>query len=79
MSRKNTPLLILICAAVLISIATSCEDRVQVSSQPTDLSDFKDVEVMVYDNCEYVVVGHGTRAWGSHKGNCKNPIHKELN
>jgi len=79
MIRKNTPLLILIFAALIISIATSCEGSVQVSSQPTELSDVKDVEVMIYDGCEYVVVGHGTRAWGSHKGNCKNPIHKELN
>jgi hypothetical protein len=60
-------------------ILVSCEDNLPKSSQPTVLSDVKSVEVMVYDSCEYVVVGHGTRAWGSHKGNCKNPIHKDLN
>jgi hypothetical protein len=60
-------------------ILVSCEDNLPKSSRPTVLSDVKSVEVMVYDNCEYVVVGHGTRAWGSHKGNCKNPMHKEIN
>jgi hypothetical protein len=76
MSRKNTPLLILIFAALIIFIATSCEDRVHDSSQPTELSDVKDVEVMVYDNCEYVVAGRGKYQWGAHKGNCSNPIHE---
>jgi hypothetical protein len=29
------------------------------------------------EGCEYIVVGYGRSQWGSHKGNCKNPIHKE--
>jgi hypothetical protein len=33
-------------------------------------------EVYTLEGCEYIVVGHGDRKWGSHKGNCKNPIHK---
>lgn len=28
------------------------------------------------EGCEYIVVGAGRSQWGSHKGNCKNPIHK---
>jgi hypothetical protein len=28
------------------------------------------------DGCEYVVVGYGNMQWGSHKGDCKNPIHR---
>lgn len=27
--------------------------------------------------CEYIVVNSGSSQWGAHKGNCKNPIHKE--
>jgi hypothetical protein len=27
------------------------------------------------EGCEYIVVGYGKERWGSHKGNCKNPIH----
>ena len=32
--------------------------------------------IYTLDSCEYIVVGHGNRQWGSHKGDCKNPIHK---
>jgi hypothetical protein len=60
-------------------ILVSCEDNLPKSSRPTVLSDFKDVEVMIYDSCEYVVAGRGKYQWGAHKGNCKNPIHKEIN
>lgn len=28
------------------------------------------------EGCEYIVVGFGHNRWGSHKGNCSNPIHK---
>jgi hypothetical protein len=29
------------------------------------------------EGCEYIVVGYGDNKWGSHKGNCKNPIHNK--
>lgn len=32
--------------------------------------------VYTLDGCEYIVVGIGNNRWGSHKGNCSNPIHK---
>jgi len=34
------------------------------------------LEVYEYEGCEYIVEGYNTDRWGSHKGNCKNPIHK---
>jgi hypothetical protein len=34
-------------------------------------------KVYTLEGCEYVVVGYGDSKWGSHKGNCKNPIHRE--
>jgi hypothetical protein len=33
--------------------------------------------VFTLEGCEYIVVGYGNHQWGSHKGNCKNPIHYE--
>ena len=30
-----------------------------------------------YESCEYIVVELGSSKWGSHKGNCKNPIHNK--
>ena len=32
--------------------------------------------IYTLDSCEYIVVGYGNHQWGSHKGDCKNPIHK---
>ncbi len=29
------------------------------------------------EGCQYIVVGIGANTWGSHKGNCTNPIHKK--
>ena len=34
-------------------------------------------EIYSYEGCEYIVVGHGESRWGTHKGNCKNPIHNK--
>ena len=31
---------------------------------------------IIIDSCEYVFVPFNNASWGSHKGNCKNPIHK---
>lgn len=41
-------------------------------------SQYYDQQYKVYtlEGCEYIVVGIGNNRWGSHKGNCKNPIHK---
>jgi hypothetical protein len=36
----------------------------------------QDYKVYTLEGCEYVVIGVGNTRWGSHKGNCKNPIHK---
>ena len=35
------------------------------------------VREYTYESCEYIVVELGSSKWGSHKGNCKNPIHKK--
>ena len=42
-------------------------------------SQYYDQNYKVYtlEGCEYIVVGFGKERWGSHKGNCKNLIHKQ--
>lgn len=36
----------------------------------------KDIEVMTYDGCQYIGHFAGSHTdWGTHKGNCNNPIH----
>ena len=35
------------------------------------------VTTYTYEGCQYIVVGYGQDCWGSHKGNCNNPIHNQ--
>jgi len=38
----------------------------------------KQFRIYTLDSCQYVVVSPGTNyTWGSHKGDCTNPIHKQ--
>ena len=35
----------------------------------------RNYEIYTLEGCEYILIGAGNNRWGSHKGNCKNPIH----
>lgn len=88
MKSKNATLLML--CALAIFLVTSCEGNVQVSTKPDphkmeleldNTSRYWDQNYRVYtlEGCEYIVGGVGKTQWGSHKGNCKNPIHNQIN
>ena len=34
-------------------------------------------QIYTLEGCEYIVVDFGNNKWGTHKGNCKNPIHNK--
>ena len=66
-------------------IFVSCEDNIHVSTKSNphkmeldNTSRYWDQNYRVYtlEGCEYIVVGVGKMQWGSHKGNCSNPIHE---
>jgi hypothetical protein len=38
-----------------------------------------DVDEYTYEGCDYIRIGSIQHSWGSHKGNCKNPIHDTAN
>ena len=68
-----------LCAVLMFG----CNENTNQSSTEHSLeldstSRFYDQNYKVYtlEGCEYIVVGIGKYQWGSHKGNCKNPIHK---
>ena len=81
MNRKYNPLLVILLIAMIILMLMSCEDnntnQTGNESEVKELSDSKSVTVYTYDGCEYVVAGYGKYQWGTHKGNCNNPIHKK--
>ena len=66
-------------------ILVSCEDvNIKKASDKDKISldttaEFSDQNYSVYrlNNCEYIVYGSGNNRWGSHRGDCKNPIHNK--
>jgi hypothetical protein len=44
----------------------------------TSMYQDQNYKVYTLEGCEYIKVGFGRDAWGSHKGNCKNPIHQKI-
>jgi hypothetical protein len=63
----------LLIGMALVSL-TSCEEQ---KPQKETLSEITGVTEYTYQGCEYIKIGNADRQWGSHKGNCKNPIHKK--
>ena len=68
----------------MMIVAVSCEEQSEVKQGPQDPIELsKDNEnyyyrvvEYTYEGCEYIKIGYGKSIWGSHKGNCQNPIHK---
>ena len=59
-------------------ILSSCELQPDGQAQPkTDGNLVASATEYTYDGCQYVRFGYGDCAWGAHKGNCNNPIHKK--
>lgn len=70
-------------ALIGLALSSCNEQKLRVTPQSKrleldTLSQYYDQQYRVYtlEGCEYLVVGYGKEKWGSHKGNCKNPIHK---
>lgn len=69
---------------LLLNACQSEKERTQSikDSQSTVLdstSTYSNRNFIIYtlDNCQYIVVGNGSHQWGSHKGDCTNPIHNK--
>lgn len=74
---------IIIFSAVLFGVH-SCDSkkekdahqRVPIKTLEKSSHDYtRQYEIYTLDGCEYIVVGLGGNRWGSHKGDCKSPIH----
>jgi len=75
--------ILLILTSILLFACQSEEERQEriKDNQSTELdststNEFKQFKIYTLDNCQYIVVGIGTGRWGSHKGDCTNPIHQ---
>ena len=83
-NENNSPelLIVLILGIALGLFLISCDEQPKVKEEPIGLRQKSDdrhrnVTEFTYGGCEYIRVGYGQNAWGSHKGNCINPIHKK--
>jgi hypothetical protein len=80
---KAQGILFLLCSSLIIS---ACSKNTKKEPNPhrmelDNTSQYHDQNYEVYtlEGCEYIMVGVGNNRWGSHKGNCKNPIHQSEN
>jgi hypothetical protein len=86
-NENNSPelLIVLILGIALGLFLISCDEQPktkQIPQEPKVLTKdtenyYQRVTEYTYEGCEYIKVGYGQSIWGSHKGNCKNPIHKK--
>lgn len=76
----------LITLILLTWVIASCDNNGIESNQYQPHSNILDTNAGYYDQhykvytlegCEYILVNYGTNSWGSHKGNCSNPIHQK--
>lgn len=89
MNKENLPILAFLFSVLVIFVSvTGCEGTVQVSNQQNQVPDQMELDnnseyynqhysIYTLEGCEYIKVDVGNTTWGSHKGNCKNPIHKQ--
>lgn len=72
---KKIGLLLLLSVAII-----SCDDP-NVTSKDTGVKygvTGRPLEELVIDGCQYIGQFDGSNTdWGTHKGNCNNPIHKQ--
>jgi hypothetical protein len=66
--------IILLCIMTLLVGCTSREKQKEISVYDVDTLD-TEYSVYIIDSCEYIIFYGGSSTWGSHKGNCSNPIH----
>jgi hypothetical protein len=53
---------------------TGREKQKEISVYDVDTLD-TEYSIYIIDSCEYIIFYGGSSTWGSHKGNCNNPIH----
>jgi hypothetical protein len=75
-------LILVLIIGIVLGFLISCDEQPKVKEKPIGLrqksdEEYTNVTEYTYGGCEYIKVGYLQNAWGSHKGNCSNPIHKK--
>ena len=67
--------IISLCIMTLMVGCSSREKQKEVHIYNVDSLPNTDYSIYIIDSCEYIVFYGGSSTWGTHKGNCSNPIH----
>jgi hypothetical protein len=69
---------LLLTAMVLIGLASCQEPNVNTKNTQYKIGSFgKELKVVTIEGCEYFLMQYDRSMSMCHKGNCKNPIHKQ--
>lgn len=71
--------IIVIASLTIMTLMVGCSSREKQKEVNVYNVDTLDTEYSIYiiDSCEYIVFYGGSSTWGTHKGNCNNPIHNK--
>ncbi len=64
--------ILLITTLFMVSCSTNQPDSVEFKPEVIPIENCR---IYTLEGCEYIIIGSGNDKWGSHKGNCKNPLH----
>ena len=91
-NKKNMKYSLIILSVLILmyscdNIIGNKKEQVNTVSKPVEIEElgnsdsipyYRHYQIYMLDGCEYIEVNGGTpSAWGTHKGNCKNSIHKK--
>jgi hypothetical protein len=71
--------IIVIISLAIMTMMVGCSERQkqkEVGVYNVDTLSHINYSIYIIDSCEYVIFYGGSSTWGSHKGNCSNPIHE---
>ena len=69
--------IVFIISMMIMTMMVGCASRTKDKEVKVYNIDTLNTDYVIYviDSCEYIVFYNGSSSWGSHKGNCDNPIH----
>jgi uncharacterized protein YcfL len=69
-------ILLLLTSILLFACQSEEERQERIKDNQSTVLDSTSTDYYTLDNCQYIVVGAGNSRWGSHNGDCTNPIHQ---
>jgi hypothetical protein len=69
--------IVFIISMMIMTMMVGCASRTKDKEVKVYNIDTLNTDYVIYviDSCEYIVFYNGSSSWGSHKGNCSNPVH----